>query len=396
MAFNTLLSLTAAPTLVWNAIASAVQYHVQLSADQKFSVLEKDVTGLLTATYSPTGLATPQKHYWRFRALLSSTMYADQTNPTGAGTANKHRDVTGDTYLGQGFTPTVGQPISRIALSLKKTGTPTGNLFVEIWTSSGGAPLALLGAASANVNIATLTTSYVTYNFDFAAPIPVVAGTEYFIVLRGTNTVNNTDYANWQTSAGAFAGGNAYKGDATPVWSTNGTPGQIFTAYYYKWGTWQPLRSFFVNTAALAAYTPGATGWAFIDPDNPSDFYVFAVAPNYEVDHIHQRRSQVKNIAGDELTEFVSTRDYITLTCGPGGKNGGGSAYIDYQQMAEILRFFHMSKSIYLVGVTSYGPDNHERIWKVDFTAAPQVNPIAPGREDLFEVVLPLQESVLQ
>jgi hypothetical protein len=205
----------------------------------------------------------------------------------------------------------------------------------------------------------------------------------------------------------SFAIGVVLIDDATLVAATYTVGGGVLVTgqkYYWRfmakvggvWGTWRPLRSFFVNTAAAASYTPTATGWAFIDPDTSTDFYKFAVAPNYEIDHVHQRRGSAKNIQGDALTEFVSTRDSIVLTFGPSGKNAGGSAYVFYDQLAEMIRFFHMRKSILLVGVTSYVADNHERIWKVDFSQQPQITPIAPGREDYFEVVFPLEESALQ
>ena len=396
MAFNTLVAITAAPTLVWNAITGASEYHAQISADQKFSTLTKDVTGLATATYSPTGLTTPQKHFWRFRALLSATLYADQTNATGAGTDNALRDAAARTYLAQGFTTGSGLPIKRVALSMKKTGTPTGNIWVEIWTSSAGAPVAITGAASANVDVSTLTTSYVTYNFSFTNAIPVAVGTAYHIVLRGDFAVSGANYANWQKdAAGSYTGGAAYKGDGTPTWSTNGTPDQIFTTYYNKWAAWSPVRAFFVNTATASAYTPTANGWAFVDPDDITDFYFFAVAPNYIVEPMHMRRGQATNISGDLLTEYISARDRIEISFDSASKNANGSAYVDYAQAAELLRFYNKRKTLYLVSVTYYVQDNHERIWKVDFLETPKVVPLAPGREDLFTLTMVLQESVL-
>lgn len=383
---NQVITTNQTPTLTWAAIANALEYGVQFSSDQRFKTIVNEVTGLGAASVTPAALTNKQKWYWRFRARTSATRNTDKSNPTGAGTGNNMSDVAGDTALAQGFTPANSLPVTRVSLSLKKTGTPAGNITVEIWSSSTG-PSAIIGTASAAIAASTLTTSYVTYNFDFSAPLSLVAGTLYYIVLKTSAGIDASNYIVWQTSAGAAAGGNAYKMNGSNVWSTNGTPGQIYTEQTYTWGLWQPMRSIWVDTTLTASFTPAATGWTFVDPADINDNYAFAVSPDWMVDHEHQRKSQVKNIAGDLLTEYVSTRDVIELTF-----EGG---YAQYDQTAELMRFFFKRKSLFLIAVLDYAQDKQERVWKVDFTAAPQITPLAAGREDFFKMKLPLLESAL-
>jgi hypothetical protein len=233
---NTILSRSRTPTMTWAALSGASLYNAQFSADPRFSTVFYETTSLAVASVTPSSLTDAQKWFWRFRALLDTTRYADQTNATGAASGNALRDAAARTYLAQSVTVAAGLPISRVTLSLKKTGIPTGNIWLEVWSSSGGAPLAITGAASANVNVATLTAAFANYNFDFAAPVAVTAATVYFLVLRGDFAIDGANYAQWEAdAAGSYTGGAAYKGDGTPAWSTNGTPDQIFTTYYYRW-----------------------------------------------------------------------------------------------------------------------------------------------------------------
>lgn len=398
MAINTLLTNSQTPTLTWAAIANALQYEVQFATDVAFKTIIQDITGLLTGSVTPAALANAQKWYWRFRALLSNTLFSDQASTANSGSGNNLLDVAADTNLAQGFTPFSGNPIRRVQLSLKKVGAPASNVWVEIWTNVGGSPGAIIGAASATQACSGLTTSFANYTFDFTNPIPVTAGTSYFIVLRGGFSIDGTDYVVWEhDTSGSYTGGVAYKMNGSSTWSTNGTPSQIFTEYYYKWSNWQPVRSIWVNTAFAVTYAPSKPLWAFVDFTDTTDVYEFAVAPHYDLNPEHQRRSQVKNIQGDTLTEYVSTRDIIILMNGQSKGAGGSSgiAYVDYNQAAEMWRFFNKRKSIFLIGVTSYGSDNWERVWKVDFTDRPDTQPLAPGREDFFSMTLQLQESAL-
>jgi len=118
--------------------------------------------------------------------------------------------------LGMGFlAPRAIGTVSKVTLSLKKTGSPTGNIFVEIQTNASGAPsnTIVTNGTSANVDVSTLTTSFsFTYDFTFATPPTLTAGTTYHIVLKGDYLVSTINYASWENDQnGTYADGNGYR-----------------------------------------------------------------------------------------------------------------------------------------------------------------------------------------
>jgi hypothetical protein len=115
------------------------------------------------------------------------------------------------------------------------------------------------------------------------------------------------------------------------------------------------------------------------------------IAPEYEVSPRHQRRGFDHNISGDLLTEYVAIRDQLSLNWGEG--NGGANAYVKYDQAAEVQRFFNKRKAVFIIGLTDYEQDAHERVWLAEFVEEPTALPIAAGREDYFSVRALLQES---
>ena len=67
--------------------------------------------------------------------------------------------------------------VTKVAVNLKKTGSPTGNVVASIYSHSGtygssSTPNALVGTASANVSAANLTTGYEQVTFNFPTPVP--------------------------------------------------------------------------------------------------------------------------------------------------------------------------------------------------------------------------------
>lgn len=109
------------------------------------------------------------------------------------------RDAAARTEISQGFKCATTDDVTKVRVWLKKTGSPTGNINVEIQTDSSGVPSksAVSNGTSANVDISTLTTSYAWYTFTFSTNPSLTAGTQYHLVLQGSNTVNGTAYAQW-------------------------------------------------------------------------------------------------------------------------------------------------------------------------------------------------------
>lgn len=394
---NQVLTLDTTPTLDWADVASAAEYWAQVGTDPRFSAVTQQKTGLATSTWTlATALTDAKKYYWRFRARVGSGYTADQTHTTTGGVGSALRDAAARTGLGQGFKPDYSLPLARVRLSLKKTGAPTGNLWVEIWSDAPGAPSAQLVADSGLVDVATLTGAFANYNFDFAAPVPLVANTQYWIVLQGDNAVDGANYAVWEDSGSAsYADGLPVKHDGSVAWTTNGTFDMVFTTYYQgTWGAWSPVWSFWLDSTAEAAHTPSyhptsspQLKWALIDPDDTTDVYEFAVNPQLEVEAEQVRRGTDFNLLGDMLSEYVAERAVIRLAF--------DRAYIQYPQKAEIERFAAKRKAVYLVTLTNNRQDVVENIYKAEFVEGPQFRPLGFGREDLFVGKATLQEARL-
>ena len=388
---NQVLTKSQVPTLDWADVASALEYWLQVSTDPRFSAITQQKTGLAASTHTlATSLTDAKKYYWRFRTRTAAAYSTDQSEATASAAGNALRDDAARTGLAQGFKPDYSLPIARVTLSLKKTGTPTGNIWVEIWTDA-TTPSAQLLADSAVVDISTLTGSFAGITFDFTTPIPVVAGTQYYIVLQGNNTIDGANYAQWEHSgSNSYADGGPWKHDAVVAWSTNGTSDHLFTTQYQSWSVWSPTWSFWVDTTAEAAFTPTVSPqlkWALLDPDVSTDTYEFAANPPLVVKDEQVQRSFERNLSGDLLSEYTATRAQIMLDF--------GSTYIGYQQRAEIERFANMRKAVYLVILTRNRQDIVENIYKAEFSAPPEFEPIAHGREDFFTGKVELVEAAL-
>jgi hypothetical protein len=106
-------------------------------------------------------------------------------------------------YRGHQFTAGASGVINKINLALGKNGSPTGNVWVEIWSDNGSdTPNSIIGGASSTKNVSTLSTSDATTRrseawdeFTWSSNYPtVVSGTKYWIIIAGNTTFSNTNY----------------------------------------------------------------------------------------------------------------------------------------------------------------------------------------------------------
>jgi hypothetical protein len=85
--------------------------------------------------------------------------------------------------VAQQFTGTAGK-LSRAIFSIRKQGTPTGDITAKLYANSGGAPTGAALATSNVVSIAGLTTSFADVDFEFEDEYTLVASTEYHISIE--------------------------------------------------------------------------------------------------------------------------------------------------------------------------------------------------------------------
>lgn len=145
----------------------------------------------------------------------------------------------GLTYLAQGFTNTPVCTLDSAKFYLAKVGSPTGNITAKIYALSGtygngSVPTGAALATSGNVDISTLTGSFVlkTFSFSGANQILLSASTNYFIVVTYTaGDVSNYLAVGVSGGTPARAGNSAFSSNGT-VWTADTTPASIITVFY--------------------------------------------------------------------------------------------------------------------------------------------------------------------
>jgi hypothetical protein len=117
------------------------------------------------------------------------------------------------------FTPSENYDLGKVELELMKVNSPTGNIWVEIWSDNGSDdPNVQIGADSAVVAAATLSTSDGFIAFTFSSPISLTSGTKYWIVLNDNRVKDDTNIVKWCGNIAGLATKGHYHVDQ-PAWT---------------------------------------------------------------------------------------------------------------------------------------------------------------------------------
>jgi len=112
-----------------------------------------------------------------------------ETNQDNCGELKQHADRT---RLAQGFKLDNDSQLTKIKLSLKKVGSPTGNLHVEIHSNKTGTQVP---GDSATKDVSTIATVFTTYEFLFSGTKPDLSkNTQYYIVIYTSSGVDDGDF----------------------------------------------------------------------------------------------------------------------------------------------------------------------------------------------------------
>lgn len=384
---NKVITNDTTPALDWADVTGALEYWAQISKDPRFTLIEQQSAGLATSDYTPAALTDAKKYHWRFRTRTSASFTTDQNQATGDASGIALRDDAARTGLGQGFKLARSLPLKRITLSLKGVASPVGDIWVEIWTNSGGLPSAQTGTDSAKVAAAGIGTgAFEDKTFDFTTPIPLVAGTQYHMVVQSDYAVSGVNHVLWEHSgSNNYSRGGPAKQDGAAAWTANGSEDHTFTAQVHSWGTWSPNWSFWLDSSFPEAVTP--TGFTLVDPGEIPDRYTMAVAPVLDRQPLNIRRAFSRNLQGDLLTEYVATRARLGLDF--------EEAYASADQRAEIDRFFNKRKPIFLIVLEDDRTSGNtvENVYKVEYSSDPEWFQLSPGRLDFFRGFIEFEEA---
>lgn len=126
--------------------------------------------------------------------------------------------------VSQGITPVTAGKLMFIDVKLLKTGSPTGNIWFELQSNSGGVPSNTVLASTWKLDVSRIATTATVIRLAFLVPYSVSASTLYHIVAQGDWAVSGTNYINWRMdgSAAAYAGGSKalYDSDTT-TWTAD-------------------------------------------------------------------------------------------------------------------------------------------------------------------------------
>ena len=86
--------------------------------------------------------------------------------------------------------------INKVTLRLKKYGSPTGTMYVEIWNDSGGEPGSKIGDVGSK-DVSSLDTSYLNYDFTPSSTIKLDPDTDYWLVIH-YNGGDNENVIYWE------------------------------------------------------------------------------------------------------------------------------------------------------------------------------------------------------
>lgn len=144
--------------------------------------------------------------------------------------------------------PRANVSISKIRLQLGKSGNPADNVLIEIQTDTAGSPSGTVvtnGTSGTQAGSGLSATVVTEVNLTFATPPALVAGTTYWVVIKRSGSLDNSNYYN---SAGldytipyASFAGKSYKSSA---WSTTTTDANMLFAQLYpssgkSWSLWK-------------------------------------------------------------------------------------------------------------------------------------------------------------
>ena len=116
---------------------------------------------------------------------------------SGATTGEGLRKFSATTYLGQGFNIANVGTFDSCVVWVEKNGTPTGNMWAEIWDISAGKPNAIIAnGVSDSVDVSTIANPHEWIQLIFNDS-PTASVGDYALVLRGDYAGDATDFIEW-------------------------------------------------------------------------------------------------------------------------------------------------------------------------------------------------------
>jgi hypothetical protein len=158
--------------------------------------------------------------------------FLDEDHSTGADTNVPLRGATAQTALGQEFFVDTSGLCPFIDINLLRTGSPTGEMWLEIHSNSGGLPSGTVLATSDKMDVSQMSATSGLVRFVFRNPANLTASTVYHVVLQANYTVSGANNVGWQSDASspAYTRGEREDFDGS-TWSNVTTQDFMFKIY---------------------------------------------------------------------------------------------------------------------------------------------------------------------
>ena len=176
------------------------------------------------------GLEAPAEAPMVVAASSGSEVLAESYPESNVDHLGELRQGAARTLIGQSFKAMKTIAASQVKLRLRKVGNPTGNIWAEIHSGITGtsgtknASTGIVGQASANVDVSTLTNSFTSITFTFSGTAPaLVNGSTYFIIVYGDFAVDASAFVlvGFDSSSPIYEDGKYYEVNGSMAWSGN-------------------------------------------------------------------------------------------------------------------------------------------------------------------------------
>jgi hypothetical protein len=144
------------------------------------------------------------------------------------------------TLLSQSFRVSQNCDLTKVKIKLKKIGSPTGNLWVEIHSSKSGtsttkeASTNIVGQATDNLDVSTLTGSFTDKELSFSGTKPSLSvDTTYYLVVYRSFAVSSTNFVvvGFDNSDPSYSDGKYWEIDGSLDWSNYSAIDVVFEIY---------------------------------------------------------------------------------------------------------------------------------------------------------------------
>lgn len=159
-------------------------------------------------------------------ALVLDEQNTSFSNETAMGDTSAHIEAA------EKIIPSITKAVGKVTLKIRKSGSPTDDVFVKVYTESGGDPNTQVGGNSDVISGASLTGSLVDTDFTWSSNLPMLTnGTSYWVSFCRSGSPDGSNYY-------LFGVGNVFRVNHKKFspWADGPAPFSFYFKEYYEEG----------------------------------------------------------------------------------------------------------------------------------------------------------------